>query len=122
MKGDLKEALESMVYQFGYRGVKDGKPCIGTGGLSALEEAFFALGWDDPTFIQEDGNTCEIDGCMEEPSCGQPWGKEYLHLCYKHSDMQRNGIERPPVKQYAIDREATRDKVTGYLPNLNQIQ
>jgi hypothetical protein len=116
MTGDIKEALESMVWQFGYRGVKDGKPCIGTGGMSALEDAFFALGWDDPTIIPEDGNTCEISGCMEPCSSGQVWGDLYLSLCYNHSAMIRKGEERPPVKQYAIDREATRDKETGFLP------
>lgn len=44
----MRDALESMVYQFGYEAVKRGRPAIMTGGLSALEEAFEALGWDDP--------------------------------------------------------------------------
>ena len=39
---ELREALEGMVWQFGYRGVKSGRPIIWTGGLSALEEAFEA--------------------------------------------------------------------------------
>jgi hypothetical protein len=113
---DYKEAIESLIYQFGYRGVKGGKPCIGTGGLSALEFAFSVIGWDDPHFVQEEGNTCEIDGCMEEPSSGQRWDDLYLSLCYKHSSMLRNKEERPPVKQYAIKREGTRDAITGFLP------
>ena len=46
-----KEALEDMAWQFGYRGTKDGKEVIHTGGLSALETAFFVLGWDDPHII-----------------------------------------------------------------------
>lgn len=113
---NYKSALESMIYQFGYHGVKDGKPCIGTGGLSALEEAFAVLQWDDPQFIPEQENTCEIEGCMEEPTSGQRWNELYLLLCHNHSYMLRNNSERPPVKKYAIEREATRDPKTGYLP------
>ena len=114
---ELKEALEDMIYQFGYRGVVNNKPVITTGGLSALESAFNALEWFDPHFIQEEGNTCEIVGCMEESSSGQNWGDMYLRLCYKHSAMLRNGEERPEVKDYAIERELKRDKTTGYLIN-----
>jgi hypothetical protein len=40
----LEQALESMCWQFAYR---DGD-VLGTYGLSALEDAFSALGWDDP--------------------------------------------------------------------------
>lgn len=45
-----KEALEDMVNQFAYKFDGKGKtpPSIGTGGLSALEYAFWALGWEDP--------------------------------------------------------------------------
>lgn len=52
----LREALENMVWQFGYHTVRtltDNKAIISTGGLSALEEAFEALGWDDPKIIEE---------------------------------------------------------------------
>lgn len=110
-----KDALESMVWQFGYQGVKDGKPMFATGGLSALEEAFSALGWDDPHFISEEGATCEVDGCMHPIASGQPWGYLYLSLCSVHSAMKRDGIERPPIKQYAITREATRNPITRQL-------
>ena len=48
-----KEALEDMAWQFGYRGTKDGKKVIHTGGLSALETAFFVLEWDDPKIIEK---------------------------------------------------------------------
>jgi hypothetical protein len=111
----MKEALEDMVYQFGYRDVVDGKPCITTGGLSALENAFEVLGWDDPYFVKEEGNTCEIKGCMVESSSGLNWGRLYLRLCSKHGRMAWQKKRRPPVKQYALERESKRDKKTGWL-------
>ncbi len=50
---EKRGALVSMVSQFGYRGTKDGKVIISTGGLSALEEAFEALCWDDPHYMPD---------------------------------------------------------------------
>ena len=111
----MKEALEDMVYQFGYRIVVDNKPAITTGGLSALEEAFDALGWDDPHILPEEGFSCDIVGCMKEPSSGQTWGDIYLRLCREHGGMAFKKEERPPVKEYATRRESRRDKVTGFL-------
>lgn len=111
----LREALEDMVYQFGYRSVIKGKPAIHSGGLSALEVAFEALGWDDPYIIPEENNTCEIDGCMNEISSGQNWGGMYLRLCSEHSMACFKNEMRPPVKEYAEKREAMRDKKTGRL-------
>jgi hypothetical protein len=111
----LKEALEDMVYQFAYRGVVKNKPVIHSGGLSALESAFDALRWENPHYIPEQGNTCEITGCMEPVCCGQRWGDMYLSMCHKHSQMQRENKPRPKIKQYAEDREKNRDKTTGYL-------
>ena len=104
----LREALESMVFQFGYRGVKNGQPTIWTGGLSALEEAFEALGWDNPTILPEEGLTCEVEGCMEEDTCGMRWGDMYLRVCSQHHMDCVHGLERPAVKAYAIHREAQR--------------
>ena len=49
------EVIEYMVFQFGYRGVKNGKPVIHTGGLSALELAFEVLDWEDPHYLPEEG-------------------------------------------------------------------
>ena len=115
---NLREALESMVYQFGYRGVRDGKPMIWAGGLSALEEALEALGWTNPHYLPEEGFTCEIVGCLEEDTCGVSWGKLYLRLCSKHYRDSRKGKPCPEVKAHAIIREATRDKETGRLPNV----
>lgn len=112
----MREALEDMIFQFGYHGVIKGKPVISTGGLSALESAFSALGWDDPYILKEEGNTCEIAGCMNEIASGTTWGDMYLSLCSEHSRMKRDKEERPLVKKYAIERELKRDKVTGFLP------
>lgn len=118
---DIREALEDMVFQFGYRGTKNGKPMIWTGGLSALEGAFDALDWDDPHYLPEQGYTCEIDGCMEADTVGTPWANKgetnppYLRLCPIHASLCFKGEPRPKVKQYALDREARRDPVTRVL-------
>lgn len=108
----------AMVMQFGYRGVKNNKPIIWTGGLSALEGAFIALGWDDPHYLPEQGYTCEVKGCMEEDTCGMHWGDSplYLRLCSKHHMQAWRGEPMPEIKQYALDREAKRDPETGILP------
>jgi len=108
MEAKLREALEDMVMQFGHRGVKDGKPMIWTGCLSTLEYAFEVLGWNDPHFLPEEGYTCEVKGCMEPDTCGTPWGNLYLRLCSGHYTWTYTGKERPPIKQYAIDREDKR--------------
>ena len=115
----LEQALESMLVQFGYRGVKGNRPIICTGGLSALEEAFDAMGWDDPHYLPEEGYTCEIEGCMEEPVCGGSWGDLYLSLCSLHYMDRELGNPRPAVKKYALEREATRgvDGVLGSNEN-----
>ena len=47
-RDELREALINMVQQYSYQGHKDGKNVWHTGGLSALEEAFSALGLSDP--------------------------------------------------------------------------
>lgn len=110
MEAKLRDALEDMVMQFGHRGVKGGKPIIWTGGLSALEYAFVVLGWEDPKYLPEEGYTCEVFGCMEEDTSGLRWGDLYLRLCSKHGHDCFLEKERPPIKQYAVDREATRDE------------
>lgn len=79
----LREALEDMVRQFGYVG--DGK--IGTCGLSALEGAFAALGWDDPCPAPVE-LICDEPGCGAASSCGAP-GTPYRYTCYKHWRLRR---------------------------------
>ena len=76
----LEEALESMLYQFAY-------PCKGpaftTGGLSALEEAFDVLGWQDPHPCP--GCKCEIEDCIEHATCGSKVKDgEYKRMCGNH--------------------------------------
>ena len=50
-RDELKEALVSMVEQFAYRGTFEGRENLHTGGLSALEDAFDALGLPDPVAL-----------------------------------------------------------------------
>ncbi len=92
------------------RGVKNRMPIIWTGGLSALESAFDALGWSDPHYLPEQGYTCEVVGCMEEDTTGTHWGesKLYLRLCSEHYHQSYSGVPMPPVKKYALDRETRR--------------
>jgi hypothetical protein len=50
---EQRDALLSMINQFAYRGTKDGVNVIHTGGLSALEDAFSAIGLSDPCSEKE---------------------------------------------------------------------
>jgi len=77
---DILQALEDMVTQFAYWSEKSGG--YWTGGLSALEEAFAILGWDDPH--PAPGARCDEPGCMEQANCGTPTAKGYRHTCSKH--------------------------------------
>jgi hypothetical protein len=79
-----KEAIEAMAIQFGY--LVSG-PKITTGGLSALEQAFDVLGWDDPHPVPEMG--CDEPGCREPATCGFPDGEHYRRTCGKHYHYQR---------------------------------
>lgn len=69
--GDLREALEGMVEQFGYRSRNGRGRFFFTGGLSALEDAFDSLGWDDPHYVK--GGGCEVRGCGEWATCVAPY-------------------------------------------------
>ena len=81
----VREALVGMVKQFGYWTEADGGG-IWTGGLSALEDAFDALGWDDPHLMPE--RACDEPGCPREAHIGtpkvsgQPQG--YRRTCRQH--------------------------------------
>ena len=50
-RDELREALADMVSQFAYRGTYEGRENLHTGGLSALESAFDALGISDPITV-----------------------------------------------------------------------
>ena len=109
----IKDALEDMVWQFAYRGVRDGKPIMHTGGLSALESAFEALGWSDPKYFEDmEGCICDVDGCMDWVEAqGGMWRETgYWLLCRQHCDSHRKGDPQPQMKVRAIKREASRDE------------
>ena len=113
-----KEALEEMVYQFAHRGTRGGKPIMSTGGLSALESAFSALGWDDPKYFEDMGGCiCDAEGCPGwVVAQGGMWRETgYWCLCGGHSDEYRAGKPQPQMKERAMAREASRDK-NGCLP------
>lgn len=110
-----KEALESMVWQFGYRGTVGGKLAITNGGLSALEEAFEALGWDNPHYINDPSFECDIKGCHNWYSPQIKWDGVYVLICDEHFTKYCQKKPRPPLKQTALDREASRDE-NGCLP------
>lgn len=65
---------------------------------------------------------CDVDGC-DGVSCngGGCWRETgYWSVCPKHSAEFREGKPQPKMRQSAINKEATRDKVTGCLPSTNQ--
>ncbi len=65
---------------------------------------------------------CDVEGCENEGcSGGNAWNETgFWTVCYKHSAMYRNGAPQPLMKQSAIDRENSRDKITGFLVNTNK--
>ena len=75
---DVREVLEHMVHQFAYWSESVGG--LGTGGLSALEDAFEVLGWDDPHPVP--GARCQrpYADCMGRGDSGIPraFGERYL--------------------------------------------
>ena len=77
-----REALEEMVWQFAYRIVSGGRRALDTGGLSALEGAFAALGWEEPHVV----DPADAPGC-DEPGCPE-WAEAFLaedgKWCWKH--------------------------------------
>jgi len=81
---ELMETIEYLVRQFAHPIVKNGVPCLTTGGLSTLEGAFTMLGWDDPHPSLEDA--CQAPGCTEWATCGAPTPDGYKRLCETHFD------------------------------------
>jgi hypothetical protein len=111
----IKEALHDMVWQFAYRDTKNDKPMLWTGGLSALEGAFEALGWSNPHFVDE-VMECDIEGCHNWYSPQIHWDGMYVLICDLHARDYLVKKPRPKMKQRAIDREASRDPITRCLP------
>jgi hypothetical protein len=62
---------------------------------------------------------CDVEGCENEGSSGGVGWAETGHwtICRKHGKDFRDGKPQPKMKQEAIDRENSRDKVTGFLPS-----
>jgi hypothetical protein len=77
--GALREVIESLVLQFAY----DAQGRLTTGGLSALEEAFDSLGWDDPHQLPKE-LLCDEPDCGERSTCGFPTDKGYRRTCGEH--------------------------------------
>lgn len=79
---DWREVVEDLCMQFAYRSVVNGRHCLTTGGLGALEGAFAALGWEEPHYPEEGG--CQHPGCAQWASCGTPTSSGYKWLCSEH--------------------------------------
>lgn len=77
---ELESAIESLLYQFAYDNERGE---LYTGGLSALEEGFRALGWPDPKPL-DSIYLCDEPGCLNRSSCGVPTPEGYRRLCESH--------------------------------------
>ncbi|HSW43519.1 MAG TPA: hypothetical protein VLM76_13510 [Patescibacteria group bacterium] len=76
-----REALVEMVRHFGYWSSAVGGYCAA--GMSALEDAFDVLGWDDPHPFPED--RCDEPGCLGQATCGWPTRDgRYRRTCGGH--------------------------------------
>lgn len=84
MSDPIREALEGMVWQFAARFAKDGRRYLGTSGLSALEDAFEALGWPDPRPCDGTDLGCSEPGCAEWSTAGRPTVDGYKWFCGEH--------------------------------------
>ena len=76
---ELKAALEGMCHQFA--GWRNGG--CSTDGLSATEEAFGVLGWDDPHIVK--GMQCAEPECDRQVTCGFNTTEGYRRTCGPHS-------------------------------------
>lgn len=88
---EAREALEDMCHQFAYDGKNADGPTLYTGGLSALEGAFDALGWDDPYPIPD--SKCDDPGCTARVTCGTPTDSGYRRTCSEHAPGRERGHE-----------------------------
>lgn len=77
----LREAVESLLWQFAFRSPGD-PPRLHTGGMSALEEGFDVLGWPDPKKVPE--IRCDEPGCVEVANCGWNDSEKRRSTCHAH--------------------------------------
>jgi len=65
---------------------------------------------------------CDVEGCDKEGcSGGNAWRRSgYWTVCYMHANDFAENKPQPEMKQKSIDRENSRNKTTGYLPNTTQ--
>jgi hypothetical protein len=78
-----------MAWQFAFHGNDASRKWLYTGGLSALEGAFGALGWDDPHYVEECG--CEHPGCPKWATSGMLTPDGYKHFCRDHGGVVAGG-------------------------------
>jgi len=79
---DFRGVVKDLVWQFACRGNDHSGKWLSTGGLSALQNAFKELGWDDPYYVE--GGGCEHPGCKAWATCGTPTASGYKRLCREH--------------------------------------
>lgn len=109
MASKYRDALEDMVYQFGYDCVKDGQPALCTGGLSALEGAFAALGWAEP-YVIPDPVWCDAPvtpRCPNRTTCGTPTTAGYKRFCHDHFSFWQEA-QRPQRTTVGRSQEGAR--------------
>lgn len=88
----LRGIVEDLVYQFGsWSAVAGG---YWTAGLSALERAFAALGWDDPHIAPD--ACCDEPGCKKQASWGFPTKDGYRRTCTEHHEAAEAAQEKKP--------------------------
>jgi len=82
MPDKYRDALEDVAWQFAYRvDGTDGHRRMSSGSLSALEDAFKVLGWDDPWIDPPDTGCAR---CYRFATCGAPTPDGYQRLCFDH--------------------------------------
>lgn len=79
---NANDVIEDLVRQFGCYGRYNGRLCLNTCGLSALEQAFAFLGWNEPRPVPE--SECQIADCYENATTGAPTEDGYKRMCGDH--------------------------------------
>ena len=95
------DALYEMVWQYADRFMTDGKRYLTTMGISALEHAFKALGWDDPHHVTDEFTGYAVAGCEEWTRGAQIWEGLYLLLCGPHLIQ---AFKRRPLPEIKLGR------------------